>query len=87
MGKLMVPALFLTSPDDVTVNSEHSLALFNRCAHNRKKLAYIRGLHNEARDDDYLQEVRLFIEEILTESRNRPQQAQSKTNKFEMIAS
>jgi hypothetical protein len=81
MGRLMVPSLFLTSPDDVTVHSQHSLDLFNRCAHNRKKLAYIRGLHNEARDDDYLKEVRSFIEELIAESRN-PQHVQAKMNKF-----
>jgi hypothetical protein len=79
MGRLGVPALFLTSSEDDTVRSEHSVALFNRCSHDRKKLAYIRGLHNEARDEDCLREVRLFIEELLVESRSRPLQ---RANKF-----
>ncbi len=46
MGRLTVPALFLTSPDDTTVRSEHSVALYNRCVHDFKRLSYIRGLHN-----------------------------------------
>lgn len=61
MERLNVPALFLTSPDDITVNSAHSLALFNKCSHSRKRLSYIKGLHNEARDDDYLKEIRIFV--------------------------
>ena len=65
MGKLTVPTLLLTSPEDVTVSSEHSIALFDRCTHSRKKLAYIKGLHNEARDDNYLKEVRGFIEDLV----------------------
>jgi alpha-beta hydrolase superfamily lysophospholipase len=65
MGQLAVPALFLASHEDDTVRSEHSEALFNRCPHERKKLSYIRGLHNEARDDDCLREIRNFIEEVI----------------------
>jgi hypothetical protein len=87
MGRLMVPTLFLTSPDDVTVNSDHSLSLFNRCMHSRKKLAYIKGLHNEARDGDYLKEVKSFIEAAITESRKQPVVSQIKLNKFELIPS
>lgn len=82
----MVPTLFLTSPDDSTVNSDHSLSLFNRCIHNRKKLAYIKGLHNEARDHDYLKEVKSFIEELISSARLNPIMSRNKLNKFELIS-
>lgn len=87
--KLDVPVLFLTSPDDVTVNSEHSQTLFTRYSHQMKKLAYIKGEHNQSRDDNYMKEVKHFIEELIAQDSNRRAYGSLdvfKSNKFESIS-
>lgn len=71
VGNLEMPMLFFTSNEDVTVHSHHSLSLFDRCNHNKKKLTYIKGLHNESRDSNYLKEVKHFIEEVIIEAKGR----------------
>jgi hypothetical protein len=73
--------LFFTSNEDITVHSHHSISLFDNCTHNKKKLAYIKGLHNESRDSNYLKEVRNFVEEVIIEDKAK------KFNSFEVIAS
>ena len=70
VANLEIPVLFLTSPDDVTVSCDHSESLFNKYNHHKKKLRYIKGLHNESRDADYLQEIKDFIGEIVREDKN-----------------
>ena len=73
---LDVPMLFFTSNEDVTVHSHHSISLFDNCSHSKKKLAYIKGLHNESRDSNYLKDVRNFIEEVIVEAKGK------KSNRF-----
>lgn len=54
----------------MTVSCQHSESLFAKYNYHRKKLRYIKGLHNESRDADYLKEIKDFINEVVREDKN-----------------
>lgn len=58
----------MVSKDDTTIDPSHSEALYNAYKSWDKKLVYFNGLHNESRDEDYLEHVIRFIEDKI----NRP---------------
>lgn len=49
---------------------DHSESLFAKYSYHKKRLRYIKGLHNESRDTDYLMEVKDFINEVSREDKN-----------------
>jgi hypothetical protein len=53
--------LFLVSKDDTTIESSHSENLYYAYKYWNKKLVYFSGLHNESRDEEYLEEVIGYI--------------------------
>lgn len=65
MKALQLPILFLASKEDKTVQCQHSIDMYNAYDSQVKHLAYFKGLHNESREQDYLEKVMGFVRKLL----------------------
>jgi hypothetical protein len=67
-----LPALFLVSQQDTTIAPNHSEELYSEHSCGEKKLHFINGLHNESRDENYMQYIKNYIEQVIGNDKRFP---------------
>lgn len=78
-----IPLIFLVSHGDTTISPSHSQALFDSYPFPCKQFTYFEGLHNESRDEKYMQAVMKFVGERMERAGERKKNVKYKRIQLE----